>query len=78
MATISVRLDDEAMRALGVVQASGLSRSEAVRQALTAEAERLGRREALRREVADLEADEADRAQMLELSTFMESMRAPR
>ena len=74
---ISVRLDDEAFRALRRLEASGMTRSEAVRQALIESAERAQRREALRREVMELEADEADRKEIRELAALMEQLRAP-
>jgi Arc/MetJ-type ribon-helix-helix transcriptional regulator len=73
---ISVRLDAQALRALAQLEASGLSRSEAIRQAIVASASRLQRRAALAAEVADLEADEDDRREMLEVAALMESMRA--
>jgi Arc/MetJ-type ribon-helix-helix transcriptional regulator len=75
---ISVRLDDKALRALQQLEAAGLSRSEAIRRALVDSAARLRRADALRAEVAALEADEADRKEMLEVATLMESLRAPR
>jgi len=75
---ISVRLDEDALRALACLEASGLSRSEAVRRALIDSARALRRREALRAEVAALEADEDDRREMLEVAALMESLRAPR
>ncbi len=75
---ISVRLDAEAMRALAQLEATGISRSEAVRRAILDSASRLRRRDALAAEVAALEADEEDRREMLEVAAFMESMRAPR
>jgi Arc/MetJ-type ribon-helix-helix transcriptional regulator len=75
---ISVRLDDDALRALRVLQASGMSRSEAVRSSLVAAAERLRRRSSLAAEAAELEADEADRREMQEIAAFMEQVRAPR
>ena len=74
---ISVRLDDEALRALGQLQASGLSRSEAIRQALVDSAAQLRKRKALAEEVAALEADEDDRREMREVAALMESLRAP-
>ena len=74
---ISVRLDDEALRALRQLQASGLSRSEAIRQALMDSAARLNKRTALAEEVAALEADEDDRREMREVAALMESLRAP-
>jgi Arc/MetJ-type ribon-helix-helix transcriptional regulator len=75
---ISVRLDEEALRALARLEATGLSRSEAIRTAVVDAAERLGRAESLADEVRALEADERDRREMLEVAALMESMRAPR
>jgi Arc/MetJ-type ribon-helix-helix transcriptional regulator len=74
---ISVRLDDEALRALRQLEASGLSRSEAIRRAILDSATRLQQRKALAEEVAVLEADETDRREMLEVAALMESLRAP-
>ena len=73
-----MRLDDEAQRALRALEAAGVSRSEAIRSALVASADRLKRRSALAAEVAALEADEADRHEMLAVAGLMESLRAPR
>jgi hypothetical protein len=75
---ISVRLDDEAERALRTLEASGLSRSEAIRTSLLASAARLRRKRTLAAEVAALESDDDDRAEMLSIASLMESMRAPR
>jgi Arc/MetJ-type ribon-helix-helix transcriptional regulator len=75
---ISVRLDDEALQALARLEASGLSRSQAIRKAVVDAAERLKRREALAAEARELEADENDRREMLEVAALMESLRAPR
>jgi Arc/MetJ-type ribon-helix-helix transcriptional regulator len=75
---ISVRLDDEALRALRTLEASGLSRSDAIRSALVESARRFRRGPLLAAEVADLEADEADRAEMLAVAGLMEALRAPR
>lgn len=75
---VSVRLDDEAMRALAQLEATGKSRSEAIRIALVEAASRLGDKEALAAEVAALEADDEDRAEMLAVAELMESLRAPR
>jgi predicted transcriptional regulator len=74
---ISLRLDDEALRALSQLEAAGLSRSEAIRRAIIDSAARLQRRKVLAQEVAALEADEADRQEMLEVAAVMESLRAP-
>ena len=73
---ISVRLDDEALRALGSLEATGLSRSEAIRTALVQAASRLRDRRALADEAAALEADEADRTEMLAVAGLMEQLRA--
>ena len=53
-----------------------MSRSEAIRASLVASAERMGRRREVAREVAALEADDADRAEMLAVAALMKSMRA--
>ncbi len=73
---ISVRLDDQALVALGQLEATGLTRSEAIRAALVDAAARLRDRRALAAEVAALEADEGDRAEMLAVAEMMESLRA--
>ena len=75
---ISVRLDDEALRALHRLEATGLTRSAAIRQALLDAAERRRRQDAVAAEVRALEADEHDRTEMLEVAALMESLRAPR
>lgn len=74
---ISIRLDEDAQRALARLEASGMSRSQAIRMALVESARRLRRREAIAAEVAALEADAADRREMQEVATLMESLRAP-
>lgn len=73
---ISVRLDADAERALRILEATGLSRSAAIRAALLASAERVRKRSELAAEAAALEADEADRAEMLSIATMMETLRA--
>ena len=75
---ISVRLDDEAERALRVLNACGMSTSDAIRSSLIESARRVRRSKALAEEVAVLEADGADRAEMLAVAAFMESLRAAR
>jgi antitoxin component of RelBE/YafQ-DinJ toxin-antitoxin module len=75
---ISVRLDDDAERALRLLEATGLSQSEAIRTSLLASADRMRRRRELAAEVAALEADEDDRVEMLAVASLMESMRAAR
>ncbi len=74
---ISVRLDDDAERALRTLEASGLSQSEAIRSSLLASADRLRRGQDLAAEAAALDADDADRAEMLSVAALMESLRAP-
>ncbi|HUJ43425.1 MAG TPA: ribbon-helix-helix protein, CopG family [Opitutaceae bacterium] len=73
---ISVRLDAETLRALAQLEATGLSRSEAIRRAILDSAARLQRHAALAAEVAVLEADDDDRREMLEVAAVMEIMRA--
>jgi hypothetical protein len=75
---LSVRLDDESLRALARLEATGLSRSQAIRKAILDAAERLRRRESVAAEAKALEADEADRQEMVEVAALMESLRAPR
>ncbi|HLF44035.1 MAG TPA: ribbon-helix-helix protein, CopG family [Acidimicrobiia bacterium] len=74
---VSVRLDEDALKALAQLEATGLTRSEAIRIALVDAASRLHDRKALAAEVAALEADEADRAEMAMVADLMESLRAP-
>lgn len=74
---ISVRLDNEALQALALLEASGMTRSQAIRTALVDAASRVGDRKALAAEVAALEGDEDDRAEMLAVAELMESLRAP-
>jgi predicted transcriptional regulator len=78
MTAISVRLDDEALRALTQLEAAGLSRSDAIRRAIIDTAARQQRGKALAAEAAALEADDLDREEMLEVASLMESMRASR
>ena len=75
---ISVRLDADATRALHALEASGLSRSEAIRTALIDTARRRSRGPELAAEVAALEADVSDRAETLAVAELMESLRAAR
>lgn len=75
---ISVRLDDEADRALRALEAAGMTRSEAIRSSLISSAQRLRCSSALAAEVAALEADGQDREEMLAVAGLMESLRAAR
>jgi hypothetical protein len=73
---ISIRVDAETLRALAQLEATGLSRSEAIRRAILDSASRLQQGTALAAEAAALEADDDDKAEMLEVAAMMESMRA--
>jgi hypothetical protein len=73
---ISVRLDDEALRALAQLETTAFIRSAAIRYALVAAALRLRDRRMVAAEVALLEADEADRAEMRAVAELMEQLRA--
>jgi hypothetical protein len=75
-AAISVRLDDEALRALSLLESTGLSRSAAIRAAVVAAASRLRDRQTLAAEIAALDADQDDRAEMAAVAEFMERLRA--
>jgi Arc/MetJ-type ribon-helix-helix transcriptional regulator len=74
--SISVRLDEASNRALLQIEATGKTRSEAIRTALVETATRLNDKQALAAEVAALEADDEDRAEMLVVADLMESLRA--
>jgi Arc/MetJ-type ribon-helix-helix transcriptional regulator len=74
---VSVRLDDAALRALSELEATGMSRSEAIRAALVEAASRLHDKRALAAEVAALEADADDRAELMAVAELMENLRAP-
>lgn len=74
---ISVRLDNEALLALGQLEAAGMTRSEAIRAALVEAAARRHDKQVLAEEVAILEADEDDQAEMLAVVDIMERLRAP-
>ncbi len=73
---ISVRLDDETQRALAQLEATGLSRSEAIRSAILSCAQHARRRDSLRAEMAALEEDQEDRSEMREVAALMEMLRA--
>lgn len=74
---ISVRLDEDARRALAELEATGLSRSEAVRRGLVGAAQRLRDRQRLIDEVAELAADEGDRTEAAEVAAMMADLRPP-
>lgn len=61
-----------------MLEASGLSTSEAIRSSLIESARKVRKRGELAQEVAALEADDEDRAEMLSVAAMMESLRATR
>ena len=69
---ISVRLDTTTRRALIKLQQMGLSQSDAIRHAIQDAALRLREPERLAAEIAKLEADPVDRAEMLAVINFKE------
>ena len=73
---ISVRLDHESHQALLRLEATGMTRSEAVRSSVVAAAARLAEHRALAAEAAELEADEQDRTEMRAVAEMMEELRA--
>lgn len=72
---ISVRLDQDSVRALRKLQATGLSQSEAIRRAILESARALSNPQRLAIEIAALEADGEDRAEMLRVAELMELLR---
>jgi antitoxin component of RelBE/YafQ-DinJ toxin-antitoxin module len=74
---ISVRLDADAQRALAELEATGMTRSEAVRTGLIEAAHRLRDRQRLAAEAAMLAGDEADRDEARVVAQMMEDLRAP-
>jgi len=73
---VSVRLDEDALRALTRLESTGLTRSEAIRTALVSAAARLDDRTRLAAEVAALEEDPAEVAEMRAVAELMERLRA--
>jgi hypothetical protein len=72
---VSIRLDAQAQRSLRALEASGLSRSEAIRRGLEVAAEQLRRMEVVRREAEMVASDQQDRLEMQEIAAFMEDLR---
>ncbi|TME54326.1 MAG: hypothetical protein E6I53_01615 [Chloroflexi bacterium] len=72
---ISIRLDDEAQKALRALTVSGRSQSDAVREAIV-ELARRGRRGDLAAEAKLLSGDREDRAEKGRVAHLMESIRA--
>lgn len=75
--TISVRLDDEAHRALLAIQDTGLTSSEAVRAALLREAARVRSKEVQRAEFLAAQADPDEQRILRESLEFMETIDGP-
>ncbi len=71
---ISVRLDTTTRRALIKLQQMGLSQSDAIRMAIQDAAAALHEPKKLAAEMAALEADPIDRAEMLLIAKFMEEL----
>ena len=71
---ISLRLDDRTRRALLRLQQTGISQSEAVRKAVLDAAEALNEPTRLAAEIAALDADPKDRAEMKRLAEYMEML----
>lgn len=72
---ISVRLDDEAQRALDTLTATGRRQSEVIREALV-ELARKRDRASLAVEVERLRADPGDRAEKARIAKLMDALRA--
>jgi hypothetical protein len=69
---VSIKLDTNTRRALIKLQQMGLSQSDAIRHAIQDAALRLREPERLAAEIAKLEADPVDRAEMLAVINFKE------
>ncbi|MEX0667401.1 MAG: hypothetical protein WD313_03640 [Acidimicrobiia bacterium] len=69
---VTIRLDDEATRALSRLMAVGFDRSEAINKALVDAADHMSDRQALAAEVSALASDPDDRAEMIAVTDLME------
>lgn len=69
---VSIELDTDTRRALIKLQQMGLSQSDAISQAIHDAALRLREPKRLTAEIAKLEADPVDRAEMLTVINFTE------
>lgn len=72
-----MRFDDGAERALAALEASGLTRSEAVRAGLQPAARQLRDRQKLAREAQSLALNDGDVAEAGVVREMMEDLRAP-
>ena len=75
--TVSIRLDEESLRALRVLEGDGHSRSEAIRLALREAASMRKTRSTLRVDAARLAADEADRREMAAIMADLDEISEP-
>ncbi len=71
---VSVRLDSDALRALKILESTGMTRSEAIRASLLEAALKKRHHDQIRLEVAAVAADEDDRREMLEIAQFMSTL----
>lgn len=72
-----MRIDEESMRALRLLEAQGRTRSEAIRTALREAAAARRTRRALRAEAARLAADEDDRREMAAIAEELDEISEP-
>lgn len=72
---VSFRIDVPTRRALLRLQQMGMSQSDAIRYAIQQSASALHEPKRLAAEMAALEADPIDRAEMLSIAQFMEELR---
>lgn len=71
---VSFRMDTQTRRALQRLQQMGMSQSDAIRHAIQESAAALHQPKRLAAEMAALETDPIDRAEMLNIAKFMEEL----
>ena len=71
---VSFRMDTQTRRALQRLEQMGMSQSDAIRHAIQESAAALHQPKRLAAEMAALEADPIDRAEMLNIAKFMEEL----
>ena len=71
---VSFRMDTQTRRALQRLQQMGMSQSDAIRHAIQESADALHQPKQLAAEMAALDADPIDRAEMLSIAKFMEEL----
>jgi len=74
---VSVRLDDDALRALRLLEAGGATQSEAIRDAIIEAADHRQRSARLRAEVEAIASDSDDRRETQDVASLMEDLRDP-